>query len=250
MVTCMTPGSAQREDRYNAIKKLCIADLGLISQVVRCKTLEGPKMRSVCINIALQVTCKLGGQLWAVQIPYKQCIIFGVDVFHHPTRKNLSVIGIVASLNVQCTTWYSQSFFQDKHEEITNTLRTGISNALKKFYEVNKFMPNQIFVYRDGVGDGQLPVVRHHEVPQVEQAVELYARYYKDSRPSVTYIVVQKRINVKVLVMKEGQVSNPPPGTVLDHTVTKSNYNDFFLISQHVTQVKRGLFSILPYFRD
>ena len=31
---------------------------------------------------------------------------------------------------------------------------------------------------------------------------------------------------------------NPAPGTVLDHTVTKRDWFDFFLVSQHVGQVK------------
>ena len=30
---------------------------------------------------------------------------------------------------------------------------------------------------------------------------------------------------------------NPPPGSVLDHTVMKKNFDDFLLVSQHVTQV-------------
>ena len=31
---------------------------------------------------------------------------------------------------------------------------------------------------------------------------------------------------------------NPAPGTVLDHTVTKRDWFDFFLVSQHVGQVR------------
>ena len=32
------------------------------------------------------------------------------------------------------------------------------------------------------------------------------------------------------------QLDNPPPGSVLDHTVTRRNWYDFFLVSQHVGQ--------------
>ena len=32
------------------------------------------------------------------------------------------------------------------------------------------------------------------------------------------------------------QLDNPPPGSVLDHTVTRRNLYDFFLVSQHVGQ--------------
>ena len=32
------------------------------------------------------------------------------------------------------------------------------------------------------------------------------------------------------------KLDNPPPGSVLDHTVTRRNFYDFFLVSQHVGQ--------------
>jgi len=31
-------------------------------------------------------------------------------------------------------------------------------------------------------------------------------------------------------------MENPGPGTVIDHTITKARWYDFFLVSQHVTQ--------------
>ena len=33
-----------------------------------------------------------------------------------------------------------------------------------------------------------------------------------------------------------GQYENPPPGTVLDHTVTRYQFKDFFLVPQAVNQ--------------
>ncbi|CAG2181038.1 unnamed protein product, partial [Oppiella nova] len=45
IIVCMTPGSSQREDRYNAIKRLCYCELGIASQVVRSYTLTEAKMR-------------------------------------------------------------------------------------------------------------------------------------------------------------------------------------------------------------
>lgn len=39
------------------------------------------------------------------------------------------------------------------------------------------------------------------------------------------------------LLFSQGEfLSNPPPGTVVDHTVTKRDWWDFFLVSQHTTQ--------------
>lgn len=60
----------QRQDRYNAIKKLLCCEQATPSQVVLTKTLsDDRKFRSVVQKIALQINCKMGGELWAVNIP-------------------------------------------------------------------------------------------------------------------------------------------------------------------------------------
>jgi len=50
-----------------------------------------------------------------------------------------------------------------------------LSDALKKFYEVNATLPKYIVVYRDGVGDGQVLAVQEHEVPQVKESIHAAA---------------------------------------------------------------------------
>jgi len=42
--------------------------------------------------------------------------------------------------------------------------------ALKKYHEVNHELPERVVIYRDGVGDGQLPAVVYHEIPQITSA--------------------------------------------------------------------------------
>uniref|UniRef100_A0A2C9L950 Uncharacterized protein n=1 Tax=Biomphalaria glabrata TaxID=6526 RepID=A0A2C9L950_BIOGL len=59
-----------REDRYSAIKKVCCVEAPVPSQVIISKTIAKPdKLRSVVQKIALQINCKLGGELWSVPIP-------------------------------------------------------------------------------------------------------------------------------------------------------------------------------------
>ena len=48
-----------------------------------------------------------------------------------------------------------------------------LSAALKKYHAVNGELPEKIIVYRDGVGDGQLPAVVEHELKQIAEAVKL-----------------------------------------------------------------------------
>ncbi|CAG2179048.1 unnamed protein product [Oppiella nova] len=107
---------------------------------------------------------------------------------------------------------------------------------LAKFYEVNKSLPQRIFVYRDGVSDGQLGTVKDYEVVQLLNALQDFGAAYNNYVPQVSYIVVQKRINAKLLMKRGAELDNPPPGSVVDHSITRNNYYDFYLISQYVTQ--------------
>lgn len=58
----------------------------------------------------------------------------------------------------------------------------------------------------------------------------------EDYNPQFVYIVVQKRISTRIMMKQQNGVENPPPGTILDHTVTRRNFKDFFLVPQAVNQ--------------
>ena len=64
-------------------------------------------------------------------------------------------------------------------------------------------------------------------------------------KPGFVFVVVQKRINTRLLAAaRKGnryEYTNPPPGTVLDHSVTRFKYKDFFLVPQSVNQGKLHL---------
>ncbi|NXE57473.1 PIWL2 protein, partial [Casuarius casuarius] len=69
MVLCITTGN--REDLYGAIKKLCCVQSPVPSQVINAQSLMGnaSKMRSLAQKVLLQMNCKLGGELWGIDIP-------------------------------------------------------------------------------------------------------------------------------------------------------------------------------------
>ena len=53
-----------RSDRYAAIKKLCIAEKPVANQCCNLKTISNEKkVTSVVQKIALQINCKLGGEV-------------------------------------------------------------------------------------------------------------------------------------------------------------------------------------------
>ncbi|XP_064458074.1 piwi-like protein 1 [Ornithodoros turicata] len=233
VVVCIFPTS--RDDRYSAVKRLCCVDMPVPSQVIISNTIGKPdKLRSVVQKIALQINCKLGGELWAVEVPMTNVMVIGVDVYHDTTKANRSVLGFVASLNQPLTRWFSKCSFQDKGKELVNCLKISMLEAIVKYYEVNHKRPDRIFFFRDGVGDGQLSYVSEFEV---DQLIQSFVNISPDYSPKVAVVVVQKRINTRIFAkVNRGELDNPMPGTVVDHTVTRREWYDFFLVSQKVRQ--------------
>nr|XP_058928443.1 piwi-like protein 2 isoform X5 [Kogia breviceps] len=231
MVVCIIMGT--RDDLYRAIKKLCCVQTPVPSQVINVRTIGQPtRLQSVAQKILLQINCKLGGELWGVDIPLKQLMVIGVDVYHDPSRGMRSVVGFVASISLTLTKWYSRVVFQMPHQEIVDSLKLCLVGSLKKFYEVNHCLPEKIVVYRDGVSDGQLKTVASYEIPQLQKCFEAFENYH----PKMVVFVVQKKISTSVYLSATEHFVTPSPGTVVDHTITNCDWVDFYLLAHHVRQ--------------
>ncbi|XP_068230350.1 protein argonaute-3 [Palaemon carinicauda] len=223
-----------REDRYSAVKRLACLELKLPTQCINSRTIsQDTKLRSVTQKIALQINCKLGGELWALKIPMTGLMVCGIDVYHDPSRRGASVVGFVASMNNTLTRWFSNTSFQHPGDEIVHGLKIALLEALRRYHGLHHSLPRTIIVYRDGVSDGQLKLVEDHEVPQVASIFQNFDSY----EPKLSYIVVQKKLNTRIFASMSGRdLSNPPPGSVVDHTITRRYWYDFLLVSQHVRQ--------------
>jgi len=143
-----------KKDRYDAIKKYCAGENGIVSQCVLLKyffffwppnpishadfllsvrTMENEKIvQSAVTKIILQMNVKLGGQLWGVDIPMKKCMVIGLDVYHDSAQKGTSVCGFVASINDAITKYYSGVIFQRTGQELADGLRVRFQEALHK----------------------------------------------------------------------------------------------------------------------
>nr|CAD7440665.1 unnamed protein product [Timema bartmani] len=232
-----------RTDRYSAIKKLCCVEKPIASQVINARTImKQDKIRSITQKICLQMNCKLGGSLWRVQIPFKNVMVCGVDSYHDTESKGKSWAGFVASLDGDMTKWYSRVAVQLPSQELLDTLLAMLINAIHRYKEENHQFPDKIIFYRDGVGDGQLNTTLKHEIPQIENCFSKICQGYA---PKLTFVVCQKRINTRIFADLGGSrggggLDNPPPGSIMDHTITRRQWYDFFLVSQHVRQVSEG----------
>lgn len=235
MVTCIVPNN--KKERYDAIKKATCLDFAVPSQVIVNRTLTKRNMlMSVATKIGIQLNCKLGGEPWAVEIPFSlKVMIIGFDTYHDSSKKGRSAGAFVASMNSSFTRWHSRVTFHSAGgwEELSNFVQVNLTQALKKYRSINNCVPDLILYYRDGVGDGHIPYVYEWEVKQCKKVInELLSN--KDTKFAFT--VVNKKINTRFFAPSARGYSNPPPGTLVDHTVTRFDRYDFYLVSQCVRQ--------------
>ncbi|XP_059156586.1 piwi-like protein 1 [Physella acuta] len=233
MVVCVVPN--QKKDRYDAIKKCCCIDNPVPSQVVVTRTLQKKQgLMSVATKIAIQMNCKMGGEVWGAEIPLKGLMVIGIDTYHDSAHKNQSVGALVASLNKECTRYYSKTEYHPTKDELMRNLQPLMRGALQKYHEVNGALPQKIILYRDGVGDGQLKTVFHSENEQVISAIRDAGG--QDYKPGFAFVIVKKRINTRLFAPQGNNLNNPPPGTIVDQFITKPSWYDFFIVSQSVRQ--------------
>ncbi|CAF0771654.1 unnamed protein product [Rotaria sp. Silwood1] len=129
-----------------------------------------------------------------------------------------SVGAFVASTNVTCTRFYSRVIYNRTAQELMD----GLQQCMR------------VVLYRDGVSDGQLAIVAEHELPQI---IDTFPKIMPGYQPKLAVVIVKKKGNARFFAkMGSTSMSNPPPGTIIDHTVTNAEWYDFYLISQCARQ--------------
>lgn len=218
----------QNKERYNAIKKLASVERGLITQVVTARLLtDQRKAAGAALKIGVQVAAKVGGEPWYVNLPLKGAMFCGYDTYHDTAKRGRSFGAFVASVNDKYSRWFSRADAHDRPEELSAQITTNMRLALKRYHEVNKAYPQMIFLYRDGVSDGQLDQVYNVELQDLLKAIKKVNGNIK-----VTVIVVNKRIGARFYMRSGNGFTNLPPGSVVDDIVTRKERYDFYLISQ------------------
>ncbi|XP_014250883.1 piwi-like protein Siwi [Cimex lectularius] len=228
LIMCIVPNN--RADRYSAIKKKCCVDRAVPTQVVVAKNLTSKGVMSIATKIAVQINCKIGGTPWSVNIPLLGLMVVGYDVCHDTMNKGRSYGAMVASLNSTLSRYYSTATPHTSGEELSNDLSINLVKAMVKYRQYNDGkLPAYVMIYRDGVGEGQIPFVFSHEVQIIKEKL---MALYNGALPKMAFIIVTKRLNTRIF----HQNKNPPPGTVIDDCITSPEKYDFFLVSQSVRQ--------------
>lgn len=137
---------------------------------------------------------------------------------------------MVASIDQNFGRYFSAVSSHSSGEELSSDLSVNLCKALDQFKHYNSALPKRIVVFRDGVGEGQIPFVVQHEVKEIKTKLEQI--YENPDDIKLAYIIVTKKINTRLFHRNQ----NPPPGTVVDNVITDPTKYDFLIVSQHVTQ--------------
>jgi aubergine-like protein len=166
-------------------------------------------------------------------------MVVGFDVYHASTdgRRGQAVGAIVASTSRHLTQYFSAVSYHSDNEELSANLLVDFQKCLMAYRGINSKLPDRIMFYRDGVGQGQLSLVFEQELTRLRECIA--TAYQADGRdpPTLTFVVVSKRINTRIFELKgPARGDNPPPGTVVDDVITLPERYDFFIVAQSVRQ--------------
>ncbi|KAJ3030641.1 Eukaryotic translation initiation factor 2C [Rhizophlyctis rosea] len=222
---------------YAEIKRVSDTVLGIPTQCVQIKHV-GQAKTQYCQNVALKMNVKLGGVNLAVKpsdLPFvgqPPTIVIGADVTHpSPTEgKRPSVAALVGSMDVKLGK-FAASVKVKPQQEIYNEMSLMVIELLKNFYQTCNRKPDRIVWYRDGVSEGQFGEVMTAEVNAIRKACHRMEKGYK---PSITYIVVQKRHHTRFFPLDKADTDrsgNVMPGTVVESGICHPTEFDYFLMS-------------------
>ncbi|KAH7919917.1 Piwi-domain-containing protein [Leucogyrophana mollusca] len=232
---------------YPGIKRICDVELGIHTiHMLTEKVLKDQKKQDQYFsNVALKLNTKLGGinhKLDAESMKWltmKKTMVVGMDVTHPgPTSVDgtPSIAAVVASVDSTFVQFPASMRVQASKKEMITDLSAMMVERLLAYKEKNKSLPDRIFVYRDGVSEGQFDTVLEEEL---EPILDSFKRVKSGTgpqtapyRPQLTIIVCGKRHHARFFPTDSANADrngNTRPGTIVDQGVTSVYDFDFYL---------------------
>lgn len=231
--------------QYPSVKRVCDVRLGVMSQCFMQRVMNDITMKGsvdTMTNIGMKVNAKLGGQNTRISDDYiiknhlagMKTLVLGIDVTH-PSVGDLtgpSIGAVVGNVDLDCMKYETSVRVQPHRRETVLHLEEQFRQRLKAFSSRNKFKPDRIIIFRDGVAEGQFLQVLKEELRALRQACRTLDERHK---PKVTFVVVQKRHHTRFACKNNqdamGKGRNIPAGTVIDRQITSADGYDFYLCS-------------------
>lgn len=226
---------------YKRIKEYCDLKVRILTQV-SLVNFKNVSKKGYADKLVMQMAAKLGFPLWHVEKPAgfrpKDAItmLIGADVYHSKGKESVSAV--IGTTNQDFSKYCSLSNVQLRRgQEIMDNVAEMVVECIQEFKATNKFLPEKILFFRDGVGDQMINLVKEHEISKIKEMLETK---FPGQVPKLTMVLVTKRISDKFLRETSGtEVSNPSSGTIISSPAIIKKSLEFFMIAQNVHE-KQG----------
>ncbi|KJR88114.1 RNA interference and protein silencing protein (Qde2) [Sporothrix schenckii 1099-18] len=250
---------------YNRIKQLGDVRCGIHTVcVVGSKLAKTQGQDQYMRNVALKCNLKAGGRNQVVEptrlglLAEGKTMVVGIDVTHPSPGSSArapSIAGMIANADGGALgQWPGVLRVQaEARQEMVAHLHEMLVSRLRLWQTRQKALPQNILVYRDGVSEGQYPLVVAEELPRLRAACrDVYpAADQAKGLPKMTLVVVGKRHHTRfyptTAADADDRTGNTKPGTVVDRGVTEARSWDFFLQAHAALQgtVRPGHYVVL-----
>lgn len=231
---------------YPGIKRICDVELGIhtVHMQLAKVLIDERKQDQYFSNVALKVNTKLGGMNHLLEpnamnwLTKKKTMMVGIDVTHpgpNSREGTPSIAAVVANIDDNFVQFpASLRIQQHSKKEMLDELRDMLVERLLVYEKKNKVLPARIFVYRDGVSEGQFDTVLQEELAQILEAFKKLSTKARGQayRPSLSIIICGKRHHARFYPTDSQYADrngNTRPGTVVDKGVTGVFDFDFYL---------------------
>uniref|UniRef100_A0A9J2PLL4 Piwi domain-containing protein n=1 Tax=Ascaris lumbricoides TaxID=6252 RepID=A0A9J2PLL4_ASCLU len=251
----------EREQSHDDLK-LYEALYQVITQHIKANTMrEAPDRPQTLENIVNKMNAKNFGQNYQIVpeafaknkwIGRGETLVIGYDVCHpesqatHQRRMGLphdepSVIGFSFNGARNPETFIGDyAYHEPRKEQVTNSiLEERAYRMVKLFTEHRGSLPKLVIITRDGVSEGQIKMVVEEELDAIKVGIRNYIEHSQKPtarEPKYVVVIATKRHNKRFFEMRNGQMTNTQPGTVVDHTVTRADVTEVFMQSHRVIQ--------------
>ncbi|XP_058985798.1 protein argonaute-2 isoform X2 [Musca domestica] len=234
---------------YYHIKQVADLKVGVLTQCIQDKTVKKiPQSPPIISNLLLGVNGKLNGtnhkilldnddDMKDLMAPIKNVMFMGADVTHpSPDQPHIpSVVGVTASHDPIGACYNMQYRLQQSTKEDIEDMESITNRHLEFYFQFMKTYPTHIIYYRDGVSDGQFPIIQRVELSAIQRACRKMGCDAK-----LTCIIAVKRHHTRFFPMKqqrgERDLNNVEPGTVVDQMITHPREVQFFMVSHQSIQ--------------
>ncbi|KAI0592915.1 eukaryotic translation initiation factor [Biscogniauxia sp. FL1348] len=199
-------------------------------------------------NVSMKVNAKLGGITSKVAGPNpnvspffsQPTMIIGLDVSHAaPGSGAPSMAAMTVSVDKHAAKYLASCEVNGWRVEVLDAVTTHkvFTPMLTHWIKKNKCIPQHVYLFRDGVAEGQFQHVIDREVKELRRIF----REQNAGVPKFTVVIATKRHHIRFFPKPGDKASgdrntNPLPGTLVEHVATHPHHWDFYLCSHVAIQ--------------